>query len=103
MCFGCGKTKYYVLYSIQYLRHPAIPKIEYYIRHNTLFYRSQNTITNLILPVRFLVQSANSKKTDEAVWVNVSANWQHVKLKSDYYLKPDKNCYVQFINKKKKL
>lgn len=91
------------LFFDQYLRHPAIPKIEYYIRHNTLFYRSQNTITNLILPVRFLVQSANSKKTDEAVWVNVSANWQHIKLKSDYYLKPDKNCYVQFINKKKKL
>lgn len=86
----------------QYLRNSTIPNIEYYVKRNTLFYRSKNTISNLILPVRFYLNS-NNHSNNVPIWINAGSKWQSVKLNRNQNPVPDTNCYVQFVNYSKTL
>ncbi len=81
----------------QYLRHAAIPTLEYKIENGTLQYRWISDVTGFDMPVKV------SLKADEYTLVKPSNHWQSVKV--DASITPDnfkveRNFYVNTKNAK---
>ena len=64
----------------QYLRTSQEPVIQYYLKHKQLFFRFNDTVPGLKLPVTFM----GGKKSAN---VTVTNDWQHIKWKHGYNIK----------------
>ena len=74
----------------QYLRTASVPVLEYYFKKQNLYYRLNQTLPDLILPIRFF-------SGVESYWVNAGNQWNRLKIKPGAHLpSPDPNCFVRF-------
>lgn len=74
----------------QYLRTTQIPKLEYKIKKNKLFFRYINCINGFNMPVKI-----NLEKT---VWISPTTQWQTLILeKKAKKITIDRNVYVQLV------
>jgi len=73
----------------QYLRSIKIPKLEYRISKNTIFYRFTNIVDGFNIPIKVFID----KKIQ---WIRPSKEWKNLKIENKISsFSMDKNFYIQ--------